>query len=160
MPDYRLVSPHRDHILLTETSTEHRFTLLNRCTSKNKHRTFFFCVKTTLFLTSYPSVWEQSDLFSDYDGWRIASGVDDWKMNMHNRWNNTDRGKWKCSEKNTPIQHFAHHEFHINRPAIEPGTQWRETVEWLPRTWLVDHNAEIWMTVNSRAEPKVTARDS
>jgi len=75
------------------------------------------------------------------------------KMNMHNRWNNTDRGKRKCSEKNTVLEHFAQHEFHINRPAIEPGNQWREAGEWLPRTWLVNHTAGIGMTVNSRAEP-------
>jgi hypothetical protein len=40
---------------------------------------------------------------------------------MEHRWNETDKGKPKYSEKNLSQCHFVHHKLHMDRPGIEPG---------------------------------------
>jgi hypothetical protein len=40
---------------------------------------------------------------------------------MKQRWNETDRGNPKYSEKNLSQCHFVDHKSHMDRPGIEPG---------------------------------------
>jgi hypothetical protein len=40
------------------------------------------------------------------------------------RWNDTDRGKAKNSEKNLSQCHSVHHKSHMDWPGREPGTPW------------------------------------
>jgi hypothetical protein len=40
---------------------------------------------------------------------------------MEHRWNESDKGKPKYSEKHLSQCHFVHHKSHMEQPGIEPG---------------------------------------
>jgi hypothetical protein len=54
---------------------------------------------------------------------------------MERRWNETDREKPKCSEKNLSQCHFVYHKSLMDWPGIEPGPPRWEAGDLPPEPW-------------------------
>jgi len=50
-------------------------------------------------------------------------------MGMERWWNDTDRGKLNCWERNLLECHFVYHKLHKNSPEIELGPPLRESCD-------------------------------
>jgi hypothetical protein len=56
-------------------------------------------------------------------------------VSMEHRWNDTDRGKLECSEKNLSQCNFVHHNAHMDWPGIELGPSRWETHDQPFESW-------------------------
>jgi len=71
-------------------------------------------------------VWSNGGMLLTGENWTVlgekhytAWVVDGW-MSMERCWNDTDRGKLKCWERNVFQCHFASHKYHMDCTGIEP----------------------------------------
>jgi hypothetical protein len=74
------------------------------------------------------------------------------RVNMEQRWNDTDRGKPKDSEKSLFQCHFVHHKSHVDCPGREPGPLRATLPQHNTRTHrLTDPHAVDWESQGNQA---------
>jgi len=71
------------------------------------------------------------------------------KMSVEHCWNDADRGRWECWEKNLFQGHFVRRKSHRTKPVSNPGP-----CGWRPATDHLKHESSTELYLNIQSVPR------